>query len=95
MCPFFEEKDADDFKLNSKYIDLIVWSLHFCNVCKEAHSLRKLQEAISRDEQVIKAQKVIKERSETCLKDMEIFDFELMTIDRNYMYNFLKSMEVH
>jgi hypothetical protein len=85
MIASFTDETDKDFEVNSQFVHLFAWTMHFTSVCKFSRSVKfledKLEEGITRKE-FLKEQKI---RYTACLEDLEIFDLDAIQEERDIL----------
>ena len=88
----FTEQDQPDFNVNSDYVHLFAWASNFCSVCKLCRSQRFLEkklEEMAKRKVFLAKQKV---RYQACLEDLELFDLEAITEEKNLLDAYFKTI---
>ena len=79
----FTESDDKDFPVNSQFVHMFAWSMHFANVCKFSRSVKYLEDKI---EDGIKRKVYLAEnkiRYTACLEDLEMFELDKIQEERD------------
>ena len=83
MIKSFTEADDKDFEVNSQFVHIFAWSMHFATVCKFSRSVKfledKLEEGVQR-KAFLQEQKL---RYQACLEDLEMIELDKIQEERD------------
>jgi hypothetical protein len=93
MIKSFTEETDKDFAVNSQFVHMFAWSMHFATVCKFSRNVKFIEDKL---EEGVKRKAFLQEQKRRyagCLEDLEMFELAAIQEERDMLETLLADIK--